>query len=467
MTDTCDDGVAADPDGRSAAGPDAATTDSPVREPAEACPLSSILDRSVADVLAGHGLPSLPALPTPLPPPGLPALPTVDLQALLKPLTDLLGCFGTGDLTSAEVDPAAVFAGLAKVLEVTTTMSADALDALDTLWTGAASAAAVDKSTQISADTRAVSAQSMRISVDVAAAADIVAAGAARVACIVAATVGKVAGALPLITTPAGQTAVLGFVADGLAEATAAVAATRSELLGPTGALRMDGTSVPITEAPVPGLGVGGSPLRMVSTLLRDLSPILGSLDLSPSSESAESAGRSMTTAGTDRCGPVRGVVDPGTAGHTDTARPGLVGHAVPAAVGTPVSSASAGGPPPVAAPAIGSAPPISTGLSPESVESSGATQSSAGRTPTLSGPGASSPGPIAPLGMAGPRADASDGCHDIPRYLLTPLNGSCVIGAVPEVAPAVLGDESAIRDTPLPDFGLRLDSPVCRGDRD
>ncbi|GAB93429.1 hypothetical protein [Gordonia rhizosphera] len=465
MTDTCDDGVAGDSDESSAAGPDSATADTPSREPAEACPLSSIVDRSVAEVLTGHGLPSLPALPSSLPPPpGLPVLPAIDLEALIKPLTDLLGCFGTGDLASAEVDPATVFAGLAKVLEATTAMSADALEALDTLWTGAASAAAVDKSTQISADTRAVSAQSMRISVDVGAAADIVAAGSARVACIVAATVGKIAGALPLITTPAGQTAVLGFVADGLAEAIAAVAATRSELLGPTGAMRMDGTPVPITDAPVPGEGVGGSPLRIASTLLRGLSPILGSLDLPSSSESV---GRPMTTPGADRC-PDGGVVDPGAAGHADTSRPGPVGRIAPAAGGTPVGSALAGGPLTVAATATGYAPPISTGLSPESVESSGATQSSAGRAPTVPGPFASSPAPMAPLGMAGPaRADASDGRHDIPRFLLTSLNGRCVIGAVSEVAPAVLGDESDVRDTPLPDIGLHLDAPVRRGDRD
>ena len=62
----------------------------------------------VGAVLGSLGLPPLPALP-PLPPlPGLPPLPVLDLSALLKPLTDLLGAFGTADLAAASANPPAV-----------------------------------------------------------------------------------------------------------------------------------------------------------------------------------------------------------------------------------------------------------------------------------------------------------------------------------------------------------------------
>ena len=46
-----------------------------VQEMIDASPLGPILDTSVADVLAGHGLPALPPMPPPGPPlPGLPPL---------------------------------------------------------------------------------------------------------------------------------------------------------------------------------------------------------------------------------------------------------------------------------------------------------------------------------------------------------------------------------------------------------
>jgi hypothetical protein len=65
----------------------------------------------------------------------------------------------------------------------------------------------------------------------------------------------------------------------------------------------------------------------------------------------------------------------------------------------------------------------------------------------------------MAPMGAmgAGRGAGASDDQYDTADYLVTELNGTRIIGDIPDVAPAVLGEPQTEDKLPSPDVRLRL----------
>jgi hypothetical protein len=68
----------------------------------------------------------------------------------------------------------------------------------------------------------------------------------------------------------------------------------------------------------------------------------------------------------------------------------------------------------------------------------------------------------MAPMGAmgAGRGAGASDNQHETADYLVTELNGNQIIGDIPDVAPAVLGEPQIDDTSPSPDVRLRLGPP-------
>ncbi|WP_249356635.1 hypothetical protein, partial [Gordonia sp. ALPHA2A] len=257
-----------------------------VQEMIEATPLGPILDRTVADVLGGLGLPPLPVLP-PLPPmPGLPPLQPPNLDMFIKPMTDLLGGFGTGDLSGGGFDPTVIFESLTKVLETSMTMGQSALKLADQLWAGQGAVSAGAKTAEAGANSSALATQGSGISLDTKTAAAIVAKGLAVVQGIIAATVAKITGfAVPMMMTPAvgaGFAAAAGFASVGLSQATAAVAVTRAELLGPTTAMAVNGAPVAVTGAPT--AGAGQSPFTLASSILDVVSPAMSTATELPTS---------------------------------------------------------------------------------------------------------------------------------------------------------------------------------------
>lgn len=424
-----------------------------VQEMINASPLGPILDTPVGDVLAGHGLPPLPTLPPPGPPlPGLPPLPPINIEMLIKPMTDLLGGFGTGDLSGADFDPSAIFQSLSKVLETTMSMSSGAVKALDKLWTGTASTAAVGKSATATADTANVTTQGTGMSFDIQAAAGIVGAGLAAVQAIIAATIGKIATTIPIIVTPVGQGLAAGFATEGLAEATTQVAVTRAQLLGPTAKMTANGAQVPVTNAPAP-TGAAQSPFAVASTVLDGVSPAvssateLPSMIASPVSSMLSSAKVDpLTTGRVDPADKNRGPDGGGPGGPGGkggaTGGGGAVG-AIGGATSTPLA------PRPFMSPTPGITEPA--GLGPQQTARSAVTS-----TGTV-------PASMAPMGAAGTArgAGASNEEHQVPDYLVTEDNGQRVVGDVPDAVPAVIGyDEDEGEATASPDIELRLGPP-------
>ncbi|NKY64935.1 hypothetical protein RVF83_00515 [Gordonia rubripertincta] len=418
-----------------------------VQEVIDASPLGPILDRTVADVLGGLGLPPLPVLP-PLPPmPGLPPIQPPSLDMFIKPITDLLGGFGTGDLSGAGFDPTIIFDSLTKVLETSMTMGQSALKLADQLWAGQGAVGAATKTAEAGTNSTALAAQGSGISVDTKTAAAIVAKGLAVVQGIVAATVAKISALVPVIMSPAiavGLSAAAAVAGVGLELATAAVAVTRAELLAPTTAMTANGAPVAITGAPT--AGAGQSPFTLASSVLDVVSPAVSTaaelpstlmqpiskmLSVNPDTAIVAPAGSPLAKAkGAGGGGGGGGGGGDGGVGG------GIGGMMTPLSASRPTVPTGFG----VGEPAMGSS-----------------------AAPRVSATPAAMPMGGAPMGAAGAGArgaGASEGQHSVPDYLVTEDNGRAVVGDDPEVAPAVIGHDEAAEADPGPDIELRLGVP-------
>ncbi|MBA4025435.1 MAG: hypothetical protein C0482_24025 [Gordonia sp.] len=420
--------------------------DPTIRDLVESSPLGPILDTPVSKVLADLGLPALPELSAVAPLPGLPPLPPLDLSVLIKPITDLLGGFGTGNLGGGDVDPTMILEGLSQILEMSMGMGSGALKALDQVWTGQAAAATTVKGAQAGADTAALSTQGGVMSIDTQGAAAIVGTGLSLVQGIIAKTIGIIAASAPILVTPPGQALALGVAAEGLAEATAVVTATRAQLLAPTSHMVLNGQPVPVTGAPA----AGPSPFSIASTVLDGVGkPMvtgvgqLGTMTSSAGGQLLKSHEAQLKTAYDAKNGERAATVPAGLAGPGGAGRGGGGGGSGP----------GGGGPSPLSA---RTAPGLMSGPSPEGAGGpSNRTQSAV--VPAGMG------GPMAPMGAmgAGRGAGASDDQHETADYLVTELNGSRIIGEISDVAPAVIGETQTPDPAPSPDVRLRLGQPA------
>lgn len=236
--------------------------------------LTSFLDTPVADVLNDLGLPAFGA-PTPvgvpdlsdLGLPALPSLPGVDPSALVKPIVDLLGTFGSGSLSGAG-SPIESLGSLAGLLQSGASTLLNAISSVDADWAGQAAAAATGTAARTVGQSEQIAAQGTAMAADVQTAATIVGAGLMQLQGVVAKTVGLLTAAAPTLVTPAGQVAALGIAAEGLTEGLAVVADTRAQLTAPTAHISAVGSPVAVSEAPT---GLSGDTL---STVLQQAGPL-------------------------------------------------------------------------------------------------------------------------------------------------------------------------------------------------
>ena len=428
-----------------------------IQDMIDATPLGPILDRPVGEVLAGLGLPQIPQVPALPPMPGLPPLPTIDIGMLLKPITDLLGGFGTGNLAGAPVDPSMLFESLSTVLDTAMSTATQALGVLDTLWAGQASLGATTKTAQASADSAALSTQGGVMSIDIQAAARIVAAGLATVQGIIAATIGKIAVLGPGLVTPVGQGAAVAFATEGLAEATAAVAVTRAQLLGPTTQMVVNGAPVNVTAPPTVATSAAQSPFALASSILEAVSPLVSTATQLPSALMAPvsemlgiASGDGVDAARLDHL--VAGD-DPDLAGPRGGSGDATVGAA---GMGAGALGMGVGGLGAASAPLGAARAGMSAGIG--STEPASLTPSQTTRTAgTTTTPVPASMAPMMAAGAARGAADAAEH-HEIPDYLVTEEHGMEVVGESHEVAPSVIGDQPAQPESsPTPDIQLRL----------
>lgn len=227
-----------------------------VQEILHGTPIGPLLNQPVDKVLASLGIPALPQFP-PLPPlPGLPPLPQLDPATLLKPITDMFGHLGTGNLGSmGALDPTQVLPDVANGLTQVISLGSTALSLLTSLE-GSGTQAAATKSSEAQGNSAAVADQATGMSTLVGAAATVVQIGNAELAAIavkLAAELAVSAGA------PGGAPFAAAAAAEASAEAAAVIAQVKAELGVLAVQMTAVGQPVPITSMPNPAQSASSS----------------------------------------------------------------------------------------------------------------------------------------------------------------------------------------------------------------
>ncbi|WP_433709529.1 hypothetical protein ACQP2U_23935 [Nocardia sp. CA-084685] len=205
-------------------------------------------NQSLDQILAGLGLPPLPDFP-PLPQlPGLPPLPPLDPAALMRPITDMLGNFGTGNLGMGPINPVQFFSQVVNGLTQVMALGSTAISALSALQ-GAGTQAAVAKASQAQGNAGAVTQQAGQIHSLLLSAAAVVQTGNAELAAIATKLAAEIAVAA---ATPGGQAFIAAATAEAATEAAAVVAQVRAGLSALTSQMTVAGRPVPITPPPNP-----------------------------------------------------------------------------------------------------------------------------------------------------------------------------------------------------------------------
>ncbi|MFI9508649.1 hypothetical protein [Nocardia sp. NPDC052566] len=225
---------------------DPAPLDPAVQEILRQSPIGPLLGKPVDQVLAsiGAGLPQFPPLP---PIPGFPPLPAIDPAVLLKPITDMLGQFGTGQLGGmGAVNPQQILSQVVNGLTQVISLGSSAIGLLAGLQ-GKGTDAAASKSTQAQGNASELVTQAGQIKAIVTAAATVVQLGNAALAAIAAKLVATTAA---LAAVPGAQAAIAAAAAEAAAESAAVVAKVRAELTALSTQMTTAGRPVPVTKPP-------------------------------------------------------------------------------------------------------------------------------------------------------------------------------------------------------------------------
>ncbi|MFC9661371.1 hypothetical protein ACFVJ5_14145 [Nocardia sp. NPDC127606] len=434
-----------------------ASLDPTVLELMRGSSLAPLLDQPVGQALSSMGLPQLPQLPQFVQLPELPPLPTIDLTALMQPLTQLASAFGTGQLggtgtgTDTSFDPTEMFSNISSVLSTVTSLGSTALQTVMSLWQSAAASEATTKAAAAQADGAKLATQSTQEKAVLTGAAGSVATGATQLAAVIARYSATVALAPLYALTPVGQGVLVAATVEAMTEALAITAETKVQLLGHSAQMTQAGEKVEITNAPT---GVDSS--ESLSQLMSMITPLISTASTAVSSLSSLTEQASSLSATTGKT----------TTSDTGTADEALSAEEAAAAGGFGGGGGAMGGfgGGGVAA----AATPLSpwqggrgSGLSTMGAMGTGGTGATGGTT-TSATTSSSAPGYMPMGGAAGagaPMARAADGGGNeaVHTQLVTGHHGDEVVGAIDGVSMPVVGAVEAATTEAPPDKELTL----------
>lgn len=422
--------------------------------------LAPMLDQPVSQALSSMGLPQLPQLPQFVQLPEMPPLPTIDLTALMQPLTQLASAFGTGQLgatssgTDTSFDPTEMLSNINSVLSTVTSLGSTALQTVMSLWQSAAASEATTKATAAQADGAKLATQSTQEKAVLTGAAGSVATGATQLAAVIARYSATVALAPLYALTPVGQGVLVAATVEAMTEALAITAETKVQLLGHSAQMTQAGEKVEITNAPT---GVDSS--ESLSQLMSMITPLIstattaassfGTLAEQVSSLSASTAGTTKTDAGTTGDAISAEEAAAASAGGFGGGGGGMIGGGIggAAAAATPLSPWQGGRGSGLSTMGVGG---VGTGAGTVGGNSTTATSSSApGYMPMGGG--------AAGAGMPMARAAEGGGNEAVHTQLVTGQHGDEVVGAIDGVSMPVVGGAETVTTEAPPDKELEL----------
>ncbi|MEU4312616.1 hypothetical protein [Nocardia sp. NPDC024068] len=448
--------------------------------------LAPMLDMPVNDILANLGLPGLPEFPAFGQLPGMPPLPTIDLSALMRPLTDLASAFGTGQFAppalpapaaagdpaaapaAPPIDPMQMLSQVGTVMQSVLQVAPQALQTVMQLWQGMGAMEAATKSGQATADAGNLEAQSLQEKQHLGEGAVTVGTGAALMTAVISAFAAKLGLAPLYCATPGGQALLVAFAVEAGSEGLAVTAKTKGELAVESGLMVQAGQKVPVTSAPT---GVDPSEqlnqlmqvMGMVTPLISSVGQVAGSIGqaVGQSGQSLSQFAAQHTRDGAKPAGIENGSGVPGEPGEKKDISAGgglgggmpgvgLVGGGAPAALNAfPGSKIGAPGP----LGAVGA--PGGLGNSSNSV----AGMSSAANSTGASSGASNSPGYMpmgAGMGAAGMARDGESITDGSARGPVSAEYGDEVVGRMDGIAVPVVGAADTDSEPP-PDKELTL----------
>ncbi|MET9027641.1 hypothetical protein ABZW96_18790 [Nocardia sp. NPDC004168] len=245
--------------------------------------LAPMLDMPVNDVLRSMGLPNLPEMPAFVQLPELPPLPTIDLGALMRPLTDLASAFGTGRLgapapaqagaTAAPAppaDPTQLLQNVSTVMQTVMQVGSSLVQTLMSVWQGMAAMEAAKKAGAAQTDANELAAQSTQEKSVLGSAAGSVFTGAGLMSAVLAKFSTTMAFAPLLAASPGGQGFLVASAIEAMTEALAITAKTKAEMVGHSASMTQAGQKVPITNAPT-----GVKSTEQLTQLMSMITPLI------------------------------------------------------------------------------------------------------------------------------------------------------------------------------------------------
>lgn len=423
--------------------------------------LAPLLDQPVSQALSSMGLPQLPQLPQVVQLPEMPPLPTIDLTALMQPLTQLASAFGTGQLggtssgTDTSVDPTEVLSNVNSVLSTVMSLGSTALQTVMSLWQSAAASEATTKATAAQADGAKLATQSTQEKAVLTGAAGSVATGAAKLGAVIARYSATVALAPLYALTPVGQGVLVAATVEAVTEALAITAQTKVELVGHSAQMTQAGEKVEVTNAPT---GVDSS--ESLSQLMSMITPLISTASTAVSSfgSLAEQVSSLSTTTNGNTTTDTTATGDPISA-EDATAAEGMAGAGGGGGMGAigGIGGAAAAAAAPLSPWQGGRGSGMSTvGLSGVAGTGSAGTSGGATTTATSSAPGYM---PMGAGAAGGPMARAVDGGGNeaVHTQLVTGHHGDEVVGQIAGVSMPVVGAAEPVTTEAPPDKELTL----------
>ena len=150
------------------------------------------------------------------------------IELLAKPITDLLGAFGSGIVPSG--GPADVLRSSSRALESVQSIGQSAVGELATAWSGPAATAAIELAGQAHTSALGLSDHGVEIAAVVDRACEKVQAGLVELQGIVQSFISVAGAAAPMLFTPAGQSMLIATAVEHLQRALAVVSRVRGEL---------------------------------------------------------------------------------------------------------------------------------------------------------------------------------------------------------------------------------------------
>ncbi|MGW4773496.1 hypothetical protein ACWEO2_36360 [Nocardia sp. NPDC004278] len=451
--------------------------------------LAPMLDQPVSHILHQMGLPQLPIIPPAPPLPGLPPLPPLDIGALMRPLTDLAGAFGTGQIGTPAVhdapaapaqtpvpaanpeaapahnglptpngadapgtpqdsaapmppngvpgpvagqapaiDPMHVLNGITQGLQIVMQLGTTALQIAMQLWQSDGAQSAATKSTAAQVNGGELATQSGGQQAVLGNAAFSMFTGNALMAGVVGQYATTTAMVAPFLVTPPGQAFLLSSTIEAISEGLAVVGKTRAEMAVHSVNMAHVGTKIPITGAPK---GLNAQGLQELMQLVQPLAQV---------AQTGARAAQQLQTANTSLSAPKS--ID---AAQKDSMSPASFprGGGVPGGLGG--AGVGGGGMPVLGVPATPLSPwtgTSATGAPRIPTQTAAAANLSALEpmsSPVSSG---ASPGMLPTGGAAGAAAsavrDTGQAAHQ--ANLVTGSNGDAVVGPVVGVTLPVVG---------------------------